>query len=515
MSDRQETGFERVRDVWSRRWRLAAMIAALALALGLGVALGLPPVYRATATLLVVSEGSSDAAAPAALESRLHVVREEVLSRAHAAALVRRFGLYPSLREQAAEPLVLDQFRRDVDVELREATEPGGRGRTVAVALGYRSSDAKVASDVTNALAEAYLAWDAKLRANAAAALEVQLAQVREQVDAQEQRLGEMRFRNTAEIPSLASADTSLATLDRLHGQLRSASEGRMRALERRSALFRELGEAAPKAPDDPDATASRLAKLNSELADLRQRFTDKYPDVQRLRGEIETLEREAAESRRRARPAPSASLAPRAASLQEALRETDVEIDALREEESRLRQQVESQRRRSASAPRASAPVSTQTLLELMRDYDTTKALYASLLRRYEEARLASSDGRQALQMRVLEPAALPLVPSAPNRLRLLALAVMVALGAGLAVALLAEQMDGSFHNAQDVRDFTRVPVVSIPTLLTRQDQRRRRWRRGWAWAGVLLGAVCLGQASYRLARGSEAPAAVDAGRS
>ena len=514
MNERHETGFERVREVSSRRFGLAAMIAALALALGIGVALGLPAEYRATATLLVMSEGSSDAAAPAALESRLHVVREEVLSRAQAAGLVRQFGLYPSLRDTAAEPLVLDQFRRDVDVALREATEPGGRGRTVAVALGYRSSDPKVAADVTNALADAYLAWDAKLRSNAAAALEVQLAQVREQVDAQERRLGEMRFRNTGDIPA-ASGDTSLATLERLHGQLRSASEGRMRALERRSTLFRELGEAAPKAPDDPDATASRLAKLNQELADLQQRFTDKYPDVQKVRGEIAALERQAAENRRRVRPEPAASLAPRAASLQEALRETDVEINALREEESRLRQQVDGARRQAASRPRASAPASTQSLLELMRDYDTTKALYASLMRRYEEARLASSDGRKALQMRVLEPAAPPLVPAAPNRLRLLALAFMVALGAGLAAALLAEQMDGSFHSVQDVRDFTRVPVVSIPTLLTPDDQRRRRWRRGWAWAAVLLGAVCLGQVSYRLARGNEAPAAVAAGRS
>ena len=515
MSVQAQTGFDRVREVCSRRGWLAVIVAALVLALAGGVALGLPPVYRATATVLVgPDENVPDGGAPAGLESRLHVVKEEILSRGHAAGLVRRFGLYPELQSQGAPELVLERFRRDVDVQLREAQEPGGRGRTVAVAVGYRGSDPTVVATVTNALAEAYLAWDAKLRTNAAAALEVQLAQVREQVDAQERRLGEFRSRHSGEL--VPHADTSLATLERLNGQLRSASESRMRALDRRSSLFRELGEAAPKAPDDPDATASRLAKLNQELADLRQRFTDKYPDVQRMKTEIATLERQAAENRRRTRPEPATALAPRAASLQEALRETDSEIDALRLEEASLRRQAEGYRRRAETAPsRGGGAVTAQSLLELTRDYETTKAVYASVLRRYEEARLMATEGRRALQMRILEPAVPPSIPAAPNRLRLLLVALVVSLGAGLAAALLAEQVDGSFHSVEDVRGFTRVPVFGIPTLLTREDLRRRRRRRGWAVAAVVLGVVCLGQVSYRMARGTPAPSAAGGGRS
>jgi polysaccharide chain length determinant protein (PEP-CTERM system associated) len=514
MSAQAQTGFDRVREVGRRRGGLAVIVAALALALGAGVALGLPSVYRATATVLVgPEENAPDGAAPAGLESRLHVVKEEILSRAHAAGLVRRFGLYPALQGQGAPELVLEQFRRDVEVQLREAQEPGGRGRTVAVAVGYRGPDPAVVATVTNALADAYLAWDARLRASAAAALEAQVAQVRAQVDAQEQRLGEFRSRHAGDL--VPHGDTTLATLERLNGQLRAASESRLRALERRSALFRELGEAAPKAPDDPDATASRLAKLNQELADLRQRFTDKYPDVQRMKTEIATLERQAAESRRRARPEPQAALAPRAASLQEALRDTDSEIDGLRVEEASLRRQVEGARRQVGTAPRGGGAATAQSLLELTRDYETTKSVYASLLRRYEEARLAAADGRQALQMRILEPAVPPSIPAAPNRLRLLLVALAVSLGAGLAAALLAEHADGSFHSVEDVRGFTRVPVFGIPTLLTRDDQRRRRRRRQWAVAAVILGVACLGQVSYRLARGSQPRVSASGGRS
>jgi polysaccharide biosynthesis transport protein len=308
MSVPTQTSFDRVRETAGRRGWLAVKVFGLVFALAAGVALGIPPVYRATSTVLVgAEEGIADGGSPAELEGRLHVVKEEILSRAHAAGLVSRFGLYPDLQKQGAKELVLSQFRRDVEVQLREALEPGGRGRTVAVAIAYRGPDPGVVAGVTNALAEAYLSWHGKLRSQEAAAIEVQLAQVRAQVDEQERRLGEFRVRPTGEAPYAGGGDSGMATLERLQGQLRSVSEGRMRALERRSTLLRDLGEAAPRPPDDPDATASRLAKLNQELGEARQKYTDKYPDVLRIKRDIATLERQAAESRRQSRPAPAA----------------------------------------------------------------------------------------------------------------------------------------------------------------------------------------------------------------
>ena len=55
------------------------------------------------------------------------------------------------------------------------------------------------------------------------------------------------------------------------------------------------------------------------------------------------------------------------------------------------------------------------------------------------------------------------------------------LSLAAGAATAFVAEQLDTSFHSADDLRAFTRVPVlVSIPLFVTPADGRahQRRFR-------------------------------------
>jgi hypothetical protein len=53
----------------------------------------------------------------------------------------------------------------------------------------------------------------------------------------------------------------------------------------------------------------------------------------------------------------------------------------------------------------------------------------------------------------------------------------------------MLAEQLDTSFHGVDDLRSFSKLPVlVTIPEITTRADRTRRRWRlRLAAGAGVI----------------------------
>ena len=56
---------------------------------------------------------------------------------------------------------------------------------------------------------------------------------------------------------------------------------------------------------------------------------------------------------------------------------------------------------------------------------------------------------------------------PTGPNRLRLILMGVLLAIAAGVAMVLTAEQFDASFHGVDEVREFTNVPVlVSIPPI-------------------------------------------------
>src|SRR5262249_40638125 len=59
------------------------------------------------------------------------------------------------------------------------------------------------------------------------------------------------------------------------------------------------------------------------------------------------------------------------------------------------------------------------------------------------------------------------PASPVAPNRLRLLAVGLLMAIAAGVCAALLAEQFDSTFHTSDALREFTSVPVLAtIPSI-------------------------------------------------
>ena len=115
-----------------------------------------------------------------------------------------------------------------------------------------------------------------------------------------------------------------------------------------------------------------------------------------------------------------------------------------LKDEERTVQQQIAGFEQRTETAPRRQQEFQRQA-----RDYATTKELYQSLLKRYEDAQIAESmeQGQKSEQFRVLDAAVPAKEPFAPNRMRLGLLAVALSLGAGALVAMLRERIDTSFH--------------------------------------------------------------------
>lgn len=495
-----------LRAVWSRRKWLAIAVFLLVAAVGVAVALGLPNVYRSTATVLV-EQPRAEAALAGEMESRLQLISQEILSRSRLEALVRGFGLYPTLRQRAPTEAVVEQMRRDIRTEFKVQPQPSGLGATIAFGISYRGTDPQMVAKVANALASFYLEQEVKIRerqtSGTVQVLKAQLEDVKRDLEKQERGLGEFQERHAGELPQQAEA--TLANLERLHAELRTVSEERIRALDRRNELLRELAAAdAPPAaaPTGPRPAAAKLASKKDELAELGRRYSDKYPDVVRLKEEVAALEREAAsEGTEPGTPAGPAGGSRSAARLREALGEVEAEIKAFRSDESRLRAGVAEYIRRLENAPRRE-----RAYQEVSRDYQTTRDLYDSLRKRFEQAQLEEGGGVTASPFRILDPAIVPTYPIAPNRLVLLLVALAAALGMAAATAAVAERLDTSLHTADDVRSFTRVPVLaSIPLIVTAGDIRARRRRFGLGAVTFLLAMGVLVHAVHGVARTSD----------
>ncbi len=523
---RKGSGLDVVLAVWSRRKWVAILAFAVPMAAGVSLVAFLPNIYRSTATVLVdrqqVPEAFVRSTVTSALETRLQTISQEILSRSRLEALINRFDLYADLRKQIRFEEVVGRMRGDIKLELKGVEAKGQREVTVAFAISYQGADPGTVSLVTNTLASFYIEENLKARERLATGtaefLKVQLGETKERLDGHEQRVSEFKRRHLGELPQQMEAN--LATLEHLHTQLRLNADNQTRAAERRLALSSQLAEAdsllsptamtpggPPAASETPDA---RLTRLKQELTRLRSQFSEKYPDVVLLSAEVTALEREIADAKSREPKTEDTPAAPQVTPvtpyvlrLKEALRESEGDIKILKREEQRLRDGIAAYQARVENVPRRE-----QEYRELSRDYDSTRELYQSLLKRYEEAQLAENmeQRQKGEQFRVLDPAVANPAPAAPERVRLFVIILVGSLGLVVGAVLLAEHFDTSFHEVDDLRAFSNVPVlVSIPRIVTRSDLDRGWWRMRLAAGAAFVGIAVIVGLAYVAANGNE----------
>jgi succinoglycan biosynthesis transport protein ExoP len=282
--------------------------------------------------------------------------------------------------------------------------------------------------------------------------------------------------------------------------------EYQLRAIERRERLEKELSESAlTGTATSEEAISARLEKLRGDLADLRRSFSDKHPDVIRLQGEIASLEQRAANAPPKANATSSTNGSTNASrsSLTRALAEVDDQLKLLKEEEARLRKQSSSYQTRIENTPGRRTEID-----RLSRGNDASRERYESLLRRYEAARLSTNveDRKDLEQFRILDAAVAPSSPSMPNRMYILGMGVLAALGAAVVAVMAAEKFDTTFHSPSALSSVVNVPVLAtIRIVPTRRMAFRRRAKSALATGAAIVVLTLIAAASYYIASGNE----------
>src|SRR5690606_10597687 len=146
-----------------------------------------------------------------------------------------------------------------------------------------------------------------------------------------------------------------------------------------------------------------------------------------------------------------------------------DSELAVLRQQEQRLRADIATLLHRIETAPQIEAE-----LKSFAADYDAAREEYLALQRMYQDTRLAESLGvEQSQEFRVLEAAIPPDTPRAPQRSRLMLVALFLAGGFGVGMAFLVELIDSSFHSRSEISSFTRVPVIATVGAIRTSGER------------------------------------------
>src|SRR5271165_477463 len=504
LDEKNSEGFdlERYLGIVRRRHLLFLMPLFLAWAAVWGVSWALPPRYQSN-TLILVEQPTmpKDYVTPNVnddLQDRLQSITQQILSRTRLLHIIDQFNLYASLQSQRSPDQKVDSMRKDIDIELvRDA-----RNQITAFNVSYSARDPRMAQQVTSELTNFFINENLEVRQqqseDTTKFLESQLETARQTLADQEGKIREFKGQHVGEMPGQLASN--LQILSGLQSQLQSEQDALNAARQQHVYLqtladqYRSLQGPAKSA----DGTAiglpaidEELEKLKAQLTDLSSRYTDRHPDVRKLKEQIAKTEKMRAQLLASLKdkdkgPSTNDSADPAAggdparasmlAQIQSQLRSNEVEITNREHSMAGLTAKVEDYQARLNQEP-----IREQQLSDLTRGYEQSKANYDDLLKKKNESAMATSmeQMQQGERFTMLDPPSLPLKPDFPNRLKMCGAGVCVGLGLAVLVVLGLELLDDRLRSDKQITDLLPLPIITeIPEILTASEERSRRRR-------------------------------------
>ena len=476
----------------------------------------MPNVFTSETLILVdpqrVPEAYIKSTVSGDIRNRLGTLSQQILSATRLQKIIDSFNLYPAERKTMAREDVISRMRADIGVNV--VSDFGGSQDLQAFRISYSGGEPQLVAQVANQLASLFIEENLKAREQQATGttefLASQLQETRKALEDQEAKLKNFKLQHIGEMPEQQDAD--LQIMGQLQAQLQTESDSLGRAQQQKSYLQSMMAQPVPAVVDldaqrppsgmpaagvpvntpAPAAAVSPADASRGRLAALLERgYTEKHPEVQKLRRQIrEEEDRQAREAPPAAPPAPPPSVpatpvarppAPEPVStpnpiLVSQLRSIDEEIAKYKQEQQRLSKMVATYQSKLEAIP-----VREQQITELVRDYEISKTHYSQLLEKQLSAETATQlEVRQkGEKFAVLDPAQPAERPSKPNRVLLNLAGSASGLGLGFLLALATELLGLSITGAEQITEVTGLPVFEIiPIIETSADRRQRKKR-------------------------------------
>lgn len=474
--------FTAARGMWKHRW-LGLLVAWVVTAIGTVVVLSVPDKYEASARIFVDTQSilkplMSGLAVQPNVDQQVMMLSRTLISRPNVEKLIRMADLDLKSQSKSEEDALIDGLMKTLEIK--------NVGRDNLYVLSYRDASPEKAKRVVQSLVsifvESSLGDTRKDSKTAKQFIDEQIKTYLTKLEEAESRLKEFKVRNI----ELRNADGNdmagqlsavVSQLSQARLELREAENGRDAAKRQLEAektqnadiTSRSLLQESAMSISTPEIDA-RIDAQKRNLDMLLQRFTEEHPDVVgagRLIKELETLKLKEVQELRKTAMANPASASSNSLTYQELnrlLATSEVQVASLRARVGEYEARLNRARELMKTAPQIEAEFA-----QLNRDYDINKKHYNDLVARRESATLSGDLDSAAgvANFRLIDPPRASPKPVAPNRLLLLPLALLAALGAGLAVAFIASQLRAVFYDARSLRDAVGLPLLGVVTLV------------------------------------------------
>jgi uncharacterized protein involved in exopolysaccharide biosynthesis len=474
-----------------RKWWFIAPLA-LSIVVGIALVYALPRTYQATTTIAVGAARVAPTVIGAPViemdkQERMRAVSQQLLSR----PVLERTARLEKLDQNASIDVAIARLRSGISVALPDSitpgAAPGGPGSQLSpdqkaaldtYTVSYVDKSPEDAQRILNRLAQVFVQENSKsleIRAqDTSQFIEGQLRASENRLAALEARLRETKESYMGRLPEQTNAN--LAMVSTLQRQLESNATLLRGEQDRLSMADREI-ESIQRGADDTlaamkgtpgESLQSRVISLRSQLAVARLSYTDKHPEIVRLKEDLANAEKAAAAEK--ARPAADRQAilnsSPEYRGMVKDREAAKLRIGELQRQQVAINGQIGAYQSRVEMAPRVE-----QQMVSLNREYELERKNDGDLTDKKQAALLNEELQRKqgGEQFAVLVPAGLPDEPFKPKPLRVLLMAIAAGFVLGGAGVVGREYLDRSVHDARGLRDEFELPVLAeIPRIGT-----------------------------------------------
>jgi uncharacterized protein involved in exopolysaccharide biosynthesis len=489
------------------------------------------------------------------VEERLQVITQQIMSRPRLLEIINEFNLYPEMRDRFTTEEIVQKMRDAISFEMINTEVTDRRtGRpttaTIAFTLAYEGENPATVQKVANKLASLYLEANLRTReqraSNITSFLEQELKNLKEKIDEKESKISQFKQLHGQELPEYRSINMQVLSrlnqqLDRIAMQIRSQQE-------RKIYLEGQLANIDPLLPVKTEEGKTmmnpreRLKYLRLQLISLQSQLSDKHPDIKKLKGEIAELEAKVGDTNDttaqikqlrdsegrlavlkgklgpkhpdvvklekevkllRAQVAGRKSQAaintasennpenPAYINLKTQIASAEMEIRSLNQEKKQLQEKINHYQQLIDNIPLVEKEYNN-----LIRDQQADQAKYQEIMNKLMEAKVSQGmeESQQAERFTIIDPALTPERPAKPNRLAIVLIGFVLALGFGVGLAAIRENLNTTVKNTAELSRSTGLPVLAnVPLLETEEDLQRQK-RRKIMMVGIILAIIAVG---------------------
>jgi uncharacterized protein involved in exopolysaccharide biosynthesis len=529
--------------MFRRRLKLIILVGSVLLTGSLVTAMIWPATYKSTATILIEEQEIPPDLVRSSITSyadqRIETIKQQVMSRTTLWKVVEQFDLYRDQRKSSAAEEVVNQFIKGIEVDVISANVVDKRTQnptkaTIAFTVAYQNGSPELAQKVANELTSLFLGENLKSRERqaqeASAFLQQEADSLAKHIGEIDEKIASFKHRASGALPELVSlnqqlmnqsdrelmeVDQQIRTLEErksyLEGELATikpntpilslSGERILESGERLRALRAEyVGAAANLSSDHPDIikmkqeiealeketgplsdadeTSKRLVEARAAFATDLDRLGNDHPDVIQTRKKIVALEQEVVQLKSVPRKSPVLRPEnPAYINLQAQLNSVSSSLEALRKTKLEVKRRLQEYAKRLERGPELEPEY-----LVLIRDRDTSGQKYQDIRSRLLEAKV--SEGlevqRKGERFSLIDPPSLPETPFKPNRLAIVFLGFVLAVGSGIGSGALAESLDRSIRTPEQLVSLTQqFPLAVVPFMPNESDFSRARTRQ------------------------------------